>query len=52
MDAQAGTVKFYPLRSNWKLYGAVISGEHYFYHTNKGQPKCWREGRDSRTPCD
>ncbi len=32
-----GTVKFYPLRSNGKVYGAVITGEHYFYHTNKGQ---------------
>ena len=31
-----GTVKFYPLRSNGNVYGAVVSGEHYFYHTNKG----------------
>ena len=34
-----GTVKLYPLRSNGKMYGAVISGEHYFYHTNKGHPE-------------
>ncbi len=34
-----GTVKVYPLRSNGAIYGAVISGEHYFYHLNKGQPE-------------
>ena len=34
-----GAVKLYPLRSNGKLYGAVISGEHYFFHTNKGHPE-------------
>lgn len=34
-----GTVKLYPLRSKGKLYGAIISGEHYFYHTNKAQPE-------------
>lgn len=34
-----GTVQFYPLRSNGKVYGAVLTGEHYFYHTNKGQPE-------------
>lgn len=34
-----GTVTVYPLRSNGDVYGAVISGEHYFYHTNKGQPE-------------
>ena len=34
-----GTVKFYPMRSNGKIYGAVIAGEHYFYHTNKGHPE-------------
>ncbi|MGI4843484.1 MAG: nuclear transport factor 2 family protein [Janthinobacterium lividum] len=34
-----GTVKVYPLRSNGDVYGAVISGEHYFYQTNKGQPE-------------
>lgn len=34
-----GTVKLYPLRRNGEIYGAVISGEHYFYHTNKGQPE-------------
>lgn len=39
-----GTVKIYPLRSNGEVYGAVISGEHYFYHTNKGQPETL-EGR-------
>ena len=34
-----GTVKLYPLRNNGNVYGAVISGEHYFYHTNKGHPE-------------
>jgi hypothetical protein len=34
-----GTVNLYPLRNNGKVYGAVISGQHYFYHTNKGQPE-------------
>lgn len=39
-----GTVKLFPLRSNGKVYGAVIAGEHYFYHTNKGHPETL-EGR-------
>lgn len=34
-----GTVRFYPLSSDGKVYGAVINGEHYFYHRNKGQPE-------------
>lgn len=34
-----GTVKLYPLRDNGKMYGAVISGEHYFYRVNIGQPE-------------
>jgi len=34
-----GTVKLYPLRRDGEIYGAVISGEHYFYHTNKGHPE-------------
>ncbi|QYF93963.1 nuclear transport factor 2 family protein [Massilia sp. PAMC28688] len=34
-----GTVQFYPLKSNGAVYGAVIVGEHYFYHLNKGQPE-------------
>lgn len=34
-----GTVKLYPLRSNGEVYGAVISGEHYFYHTNNDHPE-------------
>lgn len=34
-----GTVQLYPLRSNGTVYGAVITGEHYFYHLNKGQPE-------------
>ncbi|QNA88029.1 nuclear transport factor 2 family protein [Massilia sp. Dwa41.01b] len=34
-----GTVQYYPLRNNGTVYGAVITGEHYFYHLNKGQPE-------------
>ena len=34
-----GTVKLYPLKNQGQVYGAVISGEHYFYHINKGQPE-------------
>ncbi len=34
-----GTVKLYPLKSNGQVYGAVISGQHYFYHQPKGQPE-------------
>ncbi len=39
-----GTVKLYPLKSNGKVYGAVISGEHYFHHQSKGQAETL-EGR-------
>lgn len=31
-------MKIYPLRDNGKLYGAIISGEHYFYRVTEGQP--------------
>ena len=34
-----GTVRFYPLKSDGTVYGAVITGEHYFFHQNKGQPE-------------
>lgn len=34
-----GTVQFHALRSKGEIYGAVITGEHYFYHLNKGQPE-------------
>lgn len=36
-EAVPGTVVVYPMRSNDTLYGALISGEHYFYVTEKGQ---------------
>ncbi len=31
------TVHVYPMHSNGKIYGALISGEHLFYIKNKGQ---------------
>lgn len=34
-----GTVKVFPLRSDGAVYGAVVSGEHFFYHLNQGQPE-------------
>ena len=36
-EAVPGTVKVYPMRNNDAIYGALISGEHYFYTTEKGQ---------------
>ncbi len=42
-EAIADTVKVYPLRKNGVTYGAVISGDHYFYINDNGKP----EYRDS-----
>lgn len=36
-EAVAGTLKVYPMRNNDTLYGAVLTGDHYFYVTEKGQ---------------
>jgi hypothetical protein len=38
-EAVAGTVKVYPMQSGDKIYGAIISGEHGFYLTEKGKPE-------------
>jgi hypothetical protein len=38
-EAVAGTVKFYPLEKNGATYGAVLSGEHYFYINDNGKPE-------------
>ena len=38
-EAVAGTVKVYPMQNGDELYGAIISGEHVFYMTEKGKPE-------------
>src|SRR5258706_4690469 len=38
-EAVAGTVKVYPMRNGNEIYGAIISGEHGFYITEKGKPE-------------
>jgi hypothetical protein len=42
-EAIADTVKVFPLQSNGATYGAVISGEHYFYINDNGKPE-FRDG--------
>lgn len=42
-EAIADTVKVYPLRKNGGSYGAVISGDHYFYINDSGKPE-YRDG--------
>lgn len=39
----AGTVNVFPMRNGGKIYGAIISGEHYFYVSQDGKPEK-REG--------
>jgi hypothetical protein len=36
-EAIAGTVKVYPMQNGEEIYGAIISGEHNFYITDKGK---------------
>jgi hypothetical protein len=38
-EAVAGTVKVYPMQNGDQLYGAIISGEHTFYITEKCKPE-------------
>lgn len=38
-EAVAGTVKVYPMQNGNEVYGAIISGEHKFYLTEKGKPE-------------
>ena len=38
-EAVAGTVKVYPMQNGDAIYGAVISGEHLFYITERGKPE-------------
>jgi len=42
-EAIAETVKVYPLRKGGMTYGAVISGDHYFYINDNGKPE-YRDG--------
>jgi len=42
-EAVDGTVKVYPLRNGDSIYGAIISGGHYFYVTENNKPEK-REG--------
>lgn len=42
-EAVPGTVHIFPLSRNNVIYGAVISGEHYFYIHQKGKPE-YRDG--------
>ena len=38
-EAIARTVKVYPMQNGDEIYGAIISGEHDFYMTEKGKPE-------------
>lgn len=42
-EAIPESVKVFPLEKNGVIYGAVISGEHYFYVNDKGKPE-YRDG--------
>ncbi len=42
-EAVPGTVKVFPLQKGGVTYGAVLSGEHYFYVNDKGKPE-YRDG--------
>ncbi len=42
-EAILGTVQVFPLQKNGQIYGAVLSGEHYFYINNNGKPE-YRDG--------
>jgi hypothetical protein len=42
-EAIADTVKVFPLEKNGAIYGAVLSGEHYFYINDSGKPE-YRDG--------
>jgi hypothetical protein len=36
-EAVAGTVKFFPLKSDDKIYGGILTGQHVFYILRKGK---------------
>ncbi|CAA9211296.1 MAG: hypothetical protein AVDCRST_MAG56-2383 [uncultured Cytophagales bacterium] len=47
-EAVAGSVNVHPMRDGDKMYGAILSGEHYFYISYDGKPEK-REGVASFT---
>jgi hypothetical protein len=38
-EAVPGTVRVFPMKKSDVIYGAIISGEHYFYINKKGEPE-------------
>ncbi|MEJ1236594.1 nuclear transport factor 2 family protein [Chryseolinea sp. T2] len=36
-EAVEGTVKYFPMQSDGKIYGAILSGQHVFYILQKGK---------------
>jgi hypothetical protein len=38
-EAVDGSVQVYPMRNGDSIYGAIISGDHYFYVTEMNQPE-------------
>ncbi|HEY8559917.1 MAG TPA: nuclear transport factor 2 family protein [Pyrinomonadaceae bacterium] len=38
-EAAAGTVKVYLLKNSNALYGAIVSGDHYFFNSRGGKPE-------------
>jgi hypothetical protein len=42
-EAVEGSLQVSPLRNGKVIYGAVLSGEHYFYINEKGKPE-YRDG--------
>lgn len=47
-EAVAGTVRVYPMQNGGQIYGAIISGEHDFFLTEKGKPE-YHSGRANFT---
>ncbi len=45
-EAISETVKVFPLEKEGQIYGAVLSGEHYFYINDNGKPE-YRDGMAS-----
>ncbi len=38
-EAVPGTIHMFPMRNGEEVYGAIVSGEHKFYVTQKGKPE-------------
>lgn len=43
-ESVPATIKVFPLQKNGVTYGAVLSGEHYFYINDNGKPE-FRDGQ-------